>query len=378
MQQIPLVSIFKIPAFGAVSIKINPNTWDNVGTSDEAVLRVKVAASSPALTVSMLSENVIFTGGNLLDEIPHKSYKTSEKSEHIFESKELVPMFITLLNPTARDVRVTDVAFEIRSTLLPPVIITSPANNSTVNNRVISVTGSVPSVATTVDRVVVSNGSFKTVTSVTASGSFFADVVMTMGDNQLTVQGYNSEDLSTPLTEENIITVVGVENTLGVSNALVPSRVAFVLTWKTFGTDIDIYSLDKLGRTIYFENRVETPGFLDHDNTTGFGPEVISYRKTDDSVYQNGFFYIDVHYYNGIGLTPFSIDVILNETDPDNLNILHYDSIQSLPFSNSSDGGPTGSGLSRFNNVLGVSCNQSRICTISFIDSGKITGNPVN
>ncbi|MCO7227577.1 hypothetical protein [Pleionea sp. CnH1-48] len=167
--------------------------------------------------------------------------------------------------------------------------------------------------------------------------------------------------------------MTGIENTSGGTNALVPSKVTFVLNWKTNGTDVDMYSTDRLSRTIYHGNRVVSPGYLDHDNTSGYGPEVIAYRNVNDSVFTNGQFYLDVHFYSGSVPTYYSIDVILNETDENNKVIRHYEAVQPLPYGRSSESGPNGSGSSRFNDILAVSCTSSQICGIGFVDNSKLT-----
>jgi len=235
----------------------------------------------------------------------------------------------------------------------------------------LTVTGNIPDTATNVDRVIISNGDVKTVTTVSGN-TFSAKVVVAMGSNALIVQGYNSSDLTKPLTKEKIVNVTGVENTAGGRNALIPSRVVYVLQWKTNGTDIDIYSTDKNNGTIWYSNKTVTPGVLDYDNTSGYGPEVISYRHNDNNVFQDGSFDVDVHFFSGSTATAYSIDVILNEMDTAHKNILHYESKVSLPSGNSSEDGANGSGASRFNNILNVGCDAQRLCSLKSLDDSKL------
>lgn len=373
VKQIQMHSIAKIPAYGAYSVYTNPNTWTAVGQNKEAVLRVTTNSGSNPLLVSMLTKWSGFIGDSTLDGWQHKSYYTSDQSEYIFAQSDLKPLHITLVNPTGQDIDVGEVTFEIRDKLHPPVNIIAPANNGFENRRVTSVVGSIPSGATDVDRVIVSNGTFKTIAAVAANGSFSADIVMTMGQNTLVVKGYNSSDLSKPITQDSVVNVTGIASTTGGANALVPSKVAFVLNWKTDVTDVDLYSTDKRNETIYFGNSVASPGYLDHDNTTGYGPEVIAYRDMSNNVFVNGQFYVDVHYFDGSIATYYSIDVILNETDEANKIIRHYEAVQPLPYGDESDSGPTGSGGSRFNNVLIVNCNAEQVCGIGYVDSSKLS-----
>ena len=81
---------------------------------------------------------------------------------------------------------------------------------------------------------------------------------------------------------------------------------------------------------------------------------------------------MDVHFYSGTIPTPYSIDVVLNETD-NTSRLYHYKSVKSLPSSNSSEHGEDGSGDSRFNNILSVKCGSQKICSISFVDNEKLS-----
>lgn len=370
---IDVSNITSIPAYGAYSIKIKSDLFTNANLDEEHEAILKVKASQP-LTVSLLSEHSSFTGNSKLDGIEHRHYKTNEMTEYIFSPDELVDYFITLVNPNGSNSSIEELSFEIRKKLSPELEITSPIENSNVNQRVISVSGKVPDEASDVNRIIVSNGGIKT-TTIVDNKTFKADVVATIGSNTLIVQGYNSTDLKKPLTKEKIINITGIENTSGGVNALIPSRVAFVLRWKTNGTDIDLYSADKNNGTIWYRNPTVLPGLLDHDNTVGYGPEVISYRKTDDDVFVNGKFDVDVHFYLGTTPTPYSIDVILNETDNTKLRVHHYESTQPLLNGNPYEYGAEGSGASRFNGILSVGCGPQKICSIGFVDSDKLSNN---
>lgn len=337
----------------------------------EAAFRL---VSSLPLTVSLLSEGADFVGNSQLGGIQHQHYQSNEQTEYLFSDNEQQgDFFITLVNPNDTDVTISELGFAIRVILTEELDVTVPEEGADVNQRVITVSGVVPETATNVDRVIVSNGEIKTVTTIAADKTFTADVVVTMGSNTLVVQGYNSSNLRTPLTKEKIINVTGVENPSRGQNALVPSRIALVLRWATDGTDIDIYSTDKNGGTIWYGNRSVSPGFLDHDNTSGLGPEVVSYQDTGDDVYSNGKFDIDIHYFSGSVATAYSLDVIMNENSSNQI-IRHYESTRSLPSGNSSQDGPTGSGDSRFNDVLSIICNDQRVCSIGRVDLSRFSG----
>ncbi len=84
----------------------------------------------------------------------------------------------------------------------------------------------------------------------------------------------------------------------------------------------------------------------------GYGPEVVSYRVTDDDVYVNGSFDVDIHYFDAHGVsapTNFTLDVVLNETGGGERRSYQYRSIKPLVVANSNERGPEGTGESRFN-----------------------------
>ena len=132
-----------------------------------------------------------------------------------------------------------------------------------------------------------------------------------------------------------------------------------MLRWDTDRTDVDLYSTDQFGSTIWYREKVQAPGFLDVDDVSGLGPEVISYRSPAHDVYVDGTFDVDVHYYRGTPSTNFTLDVILNETDGNNRRLYRYRSKTPLTDADgTASNRPTGaSGTSRFNNIVKVRCS---------------------
>ena len=167
------------------------------------------------------------------------------------------------------------------------VTITSHETGDTVDSRVVSVAGHVSAeVVGDVDRIVVTSNGVDTEEVIGLNGSFNADVVVAIGDNVIEARAYRG---STPVTGRDVVNVLGVQSTVNRRNALLASRVAFVLRWNTAGTDVDIYSTASDG-TLWYQNLVQGSGSLDYDDVFGFGPEVISYRADDNSIYVNGTF----------------------------------------------------------------------------------------
>ena len=139
--------------------------------------------------------------------------------------------------------------------LLSPVT----TDGAPVSDRVVTVRGSMPEEGrdATKEVIVTANG-IETRTALNLDGSFAADVVIGFGDNSIKAQGF--DDQATPVTNETGITIEGVASSSTRPNALIPSRVVFVLRWDTDRTDIDLHSTDKDGGHIFFARRTVGPG----------------------------------------------------------------------------------------------------------------------
>ena len=175
-----------------------------------------------------------------------------------------------------------------------------------------------------------------------------------------------------PVTNEAVVTIRGVESGSDARNALVRSRVLFVLRWNAPDTDLDIYATDRHDRTIWHGNVAVGPGSFDSTDDSTNGPEVVSYATSADDVYVNGDFGVDVHYYGGLSSTDYTLDVILNEAEAHNRRFFRFVSTRPHTTANPTQGGPNGSGASRFNDVVRVTCSTERVCTLSGFDSNKL------
>ena len=277
--------------------------------------------------------------------------------------------FVTVVNPSVSAAVEVEVFFTIRDEVNVDLsvgpIITSHTDGSQVSDRVVTVRGSMPEEGrdATKEVIVTANG-IETRTALNLDGSFSADVVIGFGDNSIKAQGF--DDQATPVTNETGITIEGVASSSTRPNALIPSRVVFVLRWDTDRTDIDLHSSDGDGGHIYFGRRTVGPGNLDRDDLSGFGPEVISYRETDDNVYVNGTFDVDVVYYSGsragYPATNYTLDVILNESGVGDRRLRRLESITPLTRSDRS-----------FNGILGIFCGSERVCGLDHYDNTKLS-----
>ena len=371
-----LIGLQNIPPAGAYSFRV-PAINDNLPEGKVAELAVESGAGT--VIVSMASDSEHFVAENSIGpnaqmgQDPHAWFSTSEQTSYFYaRDGTLVPeLFVTLVNPDLEAHVEVAVSVRVRDETIVDPVISSHSTGDSVSHRVVRIVGSIPAEARDeTGKVVVTANGIQTETTLNQGGSFAADVVLSLGDNKITAQGFNG---STPVTNEEVITVQGIRSSSTGRNALIPSRVVFVLRWDTDRTDVDIYSTDKNGGTIWYSDKREGPGNLDHDDTYGFGPEVVSYRETNDDVYVNGTFDVDVHYYSGRPSTNYTLDVIVNETEAGTRRSYKYQSATPLTVSNSSQDGPGDSGSSRFNDILSISCNADRVCQVSDYDRSKLS-----
>lgn len=362
-----LNGVSNIPAAGAYSFKVPSIS----GELPEGKVAELVIESNREVIASITSDDSGFSGSNTIGAHPHFWFSTLNQTSYVYDANGSVPeLFVTLVNPSLDNSANVEVYFKIRDELDVDTIITSHATGDQVSNRVITIVGNIPEEARdSTSKVTVTANGLAIDTTLNSDGSFAADVVVSVGDNLIKAQGYSG---TTPITNEEVITIQGVESTLSGRNALIASRVVFVLRWDTNATDLDIYSTDKNGGTIWYSDRTKGPGNLDYDNTRGFGPEVVSYREVNEDVFVNGTFDIDVHYFSGSPPTNYTLDVVLNETEGGNRRSLKFESIVAHTQSNSSQDGANGSGNSRFNDVLAVSCSNQRVCSLSGFDNSKL------
>lgn len=89
-------------------------------------------------------------------------------------------------------------------------------------------------------------------------------------------------------------------------------KILVTLTWDTNGTDLDTYVIDPTGDySCYYHKVTADGGALDHDVTTGYGPE--HWTLTDNNTVRYGQPYkIRVHYYSdhGHGGTNYTVSIV--------------------------------------------------------------------
>ncbi|WP_170246397.1 PKD domain-containing protein [Colwellia hornerae] len=363
-----LQNVAQVKSAGAISFEVPALT----GAMPAGKVAEILVQSTSQVYVSIASNDSGFVSTNTIDGVPHTWFSTSVQSSFVYgeEGSNLPKLFVTLVNADEDANATVSVTFRVRDELNVDTIINSHQSGEAVDDRVVSISGSIPAEGRefTNDVHITANG-ITTVVPMSTNGDFSGDVVMSLGANNVKAQGFNG---NTPTTREEIIILNGVAAGSTGVNALIASRVVFVLRWDT-ATDIDIYSKDPLDETIWYRNKTASLGNLDRDDISGFGPEVISYRAEGNAAYNNGQFDIDVHYYSGSPSTNYTIDVILNETEGANRRNYQFSSLTPLTDSSSSEAGVDDTGSSRFNDILFISCNAASVCGLSSFDNSKLS-----
>lgn len=364
-----------IPAAGAYSFNV-PAIAGTLPAGKVAELHV---TGSSVITVSLTGQSGQFTGTNTIgagaDLAPHAWFTTTKQPSYVYSVNGAVPaLFVTLVNGSlTQKVDNVKVTLRLRNELTTTADIASHQNGAQVSNRVVTITGTIPAeVRGTTTHVRVTVNGIATDTPLQPDGAFVVQGIMALGDNTLTAQGIGTAG---PTTLEALVTVQGVESTVQQRNALITSRAVFVLRWDTNQSDVDIYTTDKSNGAVWFENLNQGPGTLDYDDTDGLGPEVVSYRVTDDEIYVNGTITVSLHYYDAHGNAQpanFTLNVVLNETDSNNRRVLEFRSVTPLITADSGQKGPAGAGPSRFNGILRITCSAERICSLDKVDASRL------
>ncbi len=352
-----------IAANGAFSWKLNAIAGSVPG-GKEVFLELDVTGGDAWISITSL-QSLPSRVGDPFDPFDHAWFKSSELTEFIYGSN--VPeLFVTVVNPSATSSVTAKLGRGFRD-LTIPLVVTAPTANQQLSNRVIDVTGTIPSsLLGTVTQVVVRNSFFSGAENLaTITGSSFAGrAVIGLGENAIIVEGLNA--LGDRVTRSVVRRVVGViSGTPAQPNALIESSVVYVLTWDR-ANDVDLYVTDPQSRTIWFADReIPSVGRLDFDSgfqDPGFGPEVITFFANGPSL--PGVFDVDVHYYsdNGLGDPPtdFAVDVILNESNASEKVGFRF--VSSSPLTNpdlctNNVCQPGSTGPSWANDVVRVSCD---------------------
>jgi PEGA domain len=110
--------------------------------------------------------------------------------------------------------------------------------------------------------------------SVDYSGNFYETISIAAGENDLQVRAngpYGDTGVS------SIVTVYG---------DFVAPEIEVVLWWNTPTADLDLHAWNPAGEHCYYGNPIISDGFLDIDDTEGFGPETFAVQTANLGIYE--------------------------------------------------------------------------------------------
>ena len=126
----------------------------------------------------------------------------------------------------------------------------------------------------------------------------------------------NQADIWGPGEAELLQLLAKQENEAGRRDAELAKRIrqylvkdlVVVLSWDTNGTDIDLHVTEPAGEECFYSHKTTASGgALDHDNTTGLGPETYALRRAKPGKYK-----IDVEYFAGAPVTVATVRIYRN------------------------------------------------------------------
>lgn len=121
-----------------------------------------------------------------------------------------------------------------------------------------------------------------------SNGSFSATVILTSGTNTIRVEATNRSG-----TRSDQITV---------TSNVKATKLWVQLTWEEDQSDVDLYTTEPTGDTAWFDHKQNpSGGFLDVDNTEGYGPEYYYISSEDRHTVHEGDYVIRVHYFKSHG-----------------------------------------------------------------------------
>ena len=187
---------------------------------------------------------------------------------------------------------------QVTATGRPVVHITAPDNDATIQDRIITVTGTVSDTSVHVATLFV-NDEPQTIN--VAAGAFANQVVLSRGENFIRVQATNRDGKS---GSDMVRVLVDIP----------PVDIRVTLTWDTEGTDLDLHVIDPNQEEVYYYHSTSLiGGELDVDDTNGYGPENFTLEEGEAI---DGEYTIRVKHFSGNLPSTATIIVTLYEDRP--------------------------------------------------------------
>ena len=184
-------------------------------------------------------------------------------------------------------------ALQLCSSATVQVVITSPANGSTVTTSVVVVSGTVSDNSIT-SATLITNGRQQQIA--VNNGSFVSSTVLSGGPNTIRVTAANAQGVIG--SAQISVTFQGTTSPLRAN-----------LVWNTTGTDIDLHMINPSGIECFYGAPNVGGMRLDVDNTSGYGPENITVNSPI-----NGTYTVRVQNYRNTVATTATVRIFKNET----------------------------------------------------------------
>ncbi|MBI2382749.1 MAG: hypothetical protein HYV18_01570 [Gammaproteobacteria bacterium] len=190
------------------------------------------------------------------------------------------------------------------------ISVSSHHSGQQVSERIVSLAGTIESSQVLVEQLTVYVGSTAYKTTVAEDGAFRIVVSIASGVNHLRFETFGRDFNS----QENRADLIEVPNNMRTEDftldgLFVESVIRINLTWDTNDTDVDLYVIDPVGDySAYYHPTTGDGGFLDHDVTTGYGPENWL-LTTANTIRWDEPYLVRVHYYNSRGRGPTNYTV---------------------------------------------------------------------
>ena len=107
-----------------------------------------------------------------------------------------------------------------------------------------------------------------------SSGYFYETISIAAGENELQMRANGPEGDT------------GVSDIIVVYGDFEAPEIEVVLWWNTPTSDIDLHAWNPAGEHCYYGNSVISDGFLDIDDTEGYGPETFAVQTANSGVYE--------------------------------------------------------------------------------------------
>jgi hypothetical protein len=235
------------------------------------------------------------------------------------------------------------------------IIIESPEADEVVTSPVVTISGRVIGDASDATKAVVYNGGLSVSSAIVSNGRFNVDVTLNQDDNIFLILA------GTPLTGLRSLPLLAFAQdtaAIAIQIEMRSGKALVTLEWEQDSTDVDLYVHEPDGEVSWWSDRTTaTGGFIDRDDTSGYGPEHYTLEWEEHTV-ECGAYEIRVHYYSdhSTGYDATGTVTIVQYTSDGESSHWQYPFEITYDNSANSDPGDTGSDWADIGTVYFNSC----------------------